>query len=69
VLCSFFCYVNVLVFYVLGLTSYGVVGELVFGLGVVYHLKYSMLCVVSVVIVMTIGVDIGTHNKCKMTKK
>jgi hypothetical protein len=28
-----------------------------------------MLCVVNVVIVMVIGVDIGMHNKCKMTKK
>jgi hypothetical protein len=37
---SFFCYVSVLVFYVLGLDSYGVAGEFVFGLGVAYHLRY-----------------------------
>ncbi len=39
-LCSFFCYLSVLVFYVLGLDSYSVASELVFGLGVVYHLRY-----------------------------
>jgi hypothetical protein len=33
-------------------------------LDMVYRSRYSMLCVVCVVIMMFVGVDIDVHNKC-----
>jgi hypothetical protein len=44
--CNFFCYANVLIFYVLGLDSCIVAGESIFGLDVVYcsGYFYDMCC-------------------------
>jgi hypothetical protein len=68
-LCIFFCYANVLVFYVLGLSSCILLflGEFFWITKIIWmwctiHI-ISMLCVVSVVTMMVISANIGAHDK------